>query len=254
VDGGSAQSPGGQPINSAPVPLKDNKYAFSFPLKPGETRFQIEYHLPYSGEFSWSPKPSVPVEHFVVVLPKSMSFTAKNAGQFSPMPDETGTNVQVSSAIKPGQDASFRIAGTGQIEEEQQADASQGGATGTQGEQRRGPGGGLGAPIEAPDPLTKYRWVILGVFAIVLTGGAVHIMGKTPRPAAAAPGVPPAVAQQTAGSSPASSNRLLDAMKEELFELELERQQGKLSEEEYKQAKAALDQTLQRALARSQKQ
>jgi hypothetical protein len=40
-------------------------------------------------------------------------------------------------------------------------------------------------------------------------------------------------------------------MKEELFELELERQQGKISEDEYKQAKAALDQTLQRALARS---
>ena len=136
IDGGSAQSPGGQPINSAPVPLKDNRYAFSFPLKPGETRFQLEYHLPYSGEFSWSPKPSLPMEHFVVVLPQSMSFEAKNAGQFSPMPDETGTNVQVSTALKPDQDASFRIAGTGQIQEEQQADASQGG---TAGQQQRGP-------------------------------------------------------------------------------------------------------------------
>jgi hypothetical protein len=243
IDGGSAQSPGGQPINSAPVPLKDNRYAFSFPLKPGETRFQLEYHLPYSGEFSWSPKPSLPMEHFVVVLPQSMSFEAKNAGQFSPMPDETGTNVQVSTALKPDQDASFRIAGTGQIQEEQQADASQGG---TAGQQQRGPGGGLGTPIGSPDPLTKYRWVVLGVFAIVLTGGAVHIIGKSPRPAtpAGAPVVPPSAATGT-------SNRLLDAMKDELFELELERQQGKISEDDYKQAKAALDQTLQRALARS---
>jgi hypothetical protein len=243
IDGGSAQSPGGQPINSAPVRLKDNQFAFSFPLKPGETRFQLEYHLPYSGEFSWSPRPSLPMEHFVVVLPQSMSFEAKNAGQFSPMPDETGTNVQVSTALKPGQDASFRIAGTGQIQEEQQADASQGGAT---GQQQRGPGGGLGTPIGSPDPLTKYRWVVLGVFAIVLTGGAVHIMGKSPRPATPADAsvVPPSAVTGT-------SNRLLDAMKEELFELELERQQGKISEDDYKQAKAALDQTLQRALARS---
>lgn len=244
IDGGSAQSPGGQPINSAPVPLKDNQYAFSFPLKPGETRFQLEYHLPYSGEFSWSPKPSLPMEHFVVVLPQSMSFQAKNAGQFSPMPDETGTNVQVSTALKPGQDASFRIAGTGQIQEEQQADASQGGAT---GQQQRGPGGGLGTPIGSPDPLTRYRWVVLGVFAIVLTGGAVHIMGKSPRAVSAAP----ADASPTPSPATPGSSRLLDAMKEELFELELERQQGKISEDEYKQAKAALDQTLQRALARS---
>jgi hypothetical protein len=84
------------------------------------------------------------------------------------------------------------------------------------------------------------------VFAIVLTGGAVHIMGKSPRPATPADAsvVPPSAVTGT-------SNRLLDAMKEELFELELERQQGKISEDDYKQAKAALDQTLQRALARS---
>ena len=39
-------------------------------------------------------------------------------------------------------------------------------------------------------------------------------------------------------------------MKEELFELEVERQQGKINEEEYAKAKAALDETMPRALAR----
>jgi hypothetical protein len=46
-------------------------------------------------------------------------------------------------------------------------------------------------------------------------------------------------------------NLLLAALKEELFELEIERQQGKLTPEEYSQAHAALSQTLQRALART---
>jgi hypothetical protein len=43
---------------------------------------------------------------------------------------------------------------------------------------------------------------------------------------------------------------LLEAMKEELFQLEIDLQQGKISPEEYAKAKAALDETIRRALAR----
>lgn len=41
-------------------------------------------------------------------------------------------------------------------------------------------------------------------------------------------------------------------MKEELFQLETERLQGKISEADYQTAKAALDLTLKRAIARQQ--
>jgi hypothetical protein len=43
---------------------------------------------------------------------------------------------------------------------------------------------------------------------------------------------------------------LLEAMKEELFQLEIDRQQDKVSPEEYAKAKSALDETIRRALAR----
>jgi hypothetical protein len=43
---------------------------------------------------------------------------------------------------------------------------------------------------------------------------------------------------------------LLEALKEEMFQLELERRQGKITPSEYEKAKAALDQTLDRALKR----
>ena len=40
----SAETAGGQPINSAPVPQKDkNRYAFIFPLRPGQTLFQVGF-------------------------------------------------------------------------------------------------------------------------------------------------------------------------------------------------------------------
>ena len=44
---------------------------------------------------------------------------------------------------------------------------------------------------------------------------------------------------------------LLEAMKEELFQLEIDRTQGKVTPQEYEKAKAALDETIRRALARA---
>lgn len=53
---------------------------------------------------------------------------------------------------------------------------------------------------------------------------------------------------------PAAASRpssvLLDALKEELFQLEVERRQGQISQPDYEKAKSALDQTLDRALKR----
>jgi hypothetical protein len=43
---------------------------------------------------------------------------------------------------------------------------------------------------------------------------------------------------------------LLEALKEELFQLEVEHKQGAISQQEYEKAKAALDQTLERAVKR----
>jgi hypothetical protein len=43
---------------------------------------------------------------------------------------------------------------------------------------------------------------------------------------------------------------LLDALKEEIFQLEVEHKQGRITQQEYEKAKAALDQTLERAVKR----
>jgi hypothetical protein len=82
-------------------------------------------------------------------------------------------------------------------------------------------------------------------------------MPATPPPlaTAAAPNIsaqPANGAQPTARpASLSSSSMLLEGLKEELFQLEVERQQGRISEAEYQQTKSALDQTLQRALQRA---
>jgi hypothetical protein len=158
----------------------------------------------------------------------------------------------IASSAAPGQKLSFDISGEGTLQNNQEA--STGGGTG----QAR-PGGGLGAPIEAPDPLDKYRWYILGGFGLVLVGGAFYIV-KRSRSVRVVGAEDPVAASAAAGSAAPSSSApaasghsgiLLQALKEELFQLELEHKQGKISDADYAKTKAALDQTLARALRRN---
>ena len=141
------------------------------------------------------------------------------------------------------------------------------------------PGGGLGPPIDAPDPLQKYRWWIIGGFVVALAGGAYYvttrqktalatagggevdyqvpepmrsrITSSTPRPAPTAPVQTQRLATDTATAVAAPRpSMLLEALKEELFQLEVEHKQGKITQQEYEKAKAALDGTLERAIKR----
>jgi hypothetical protein len=271
VDSAQAKGPGGQPIGIELSPASQkNHYAFSYPLRPGETQFQVSYHLPYSGEATLSPKPLAAVQHFVVMTPKSMKFAAKDPQRFQSMADAQ-SDVMVATNVKPGEELGFRIAGTGTFPTEDQQGAQGGGGQGggTMGGSQAAandnrPGGGLGAPIDAPDPLHEYRAYILGAFALVLVMGGAYVVSKSnarPQPATAATGVRAAASSGAIGdmgdyvepvATPRDRNaRLLEAMKEELFQLEIDRQQGKIAPDEYVKAKAALDETIKRALARS---
>ncbi len=264
VDQSMAMTAGGQPINSAPVPQKQkNRYAFVFPLRPGETQFQVSYHMPYSGEASFDPKTLYGAQHFVVVLPKSMQFSPATGAAFKAMQDprQADAVVQVASNTTAGQPLAFKISGTGTMSDEAEETKNQqaspvGGAqtSGAVAGRDSRPGGGLGPPIDAPDPLEKYRWYILGGFGVVLFAGAIYIATRSKTttipdygPTDAELGIPPAPKPKSADRSAL----LLEALKEEIFQLEVEHKQGRISQQEYEKAKAALDQTLERAVKRS---
>ena len=278
VSEGEAMTAGGQPVKSAPVPEGEkakNKYAFLFPLRPGETRFNVVYTLPYTGSINIDPKSVYPLEHFVAIAPKSIEFAAAKADTFknSPFPGQPDANVEVASNAPIGAQLSFKLTGEGMLAQPPDENGQGGQA---QGDNR--PGGGLGPPIDAPDPLQKYRWWILGGFAAALVIGGVVVASRQQAANRAAraqasglsamqddegfeiPTAPSRAKQvnhaadeafeerpQTASSR---TSKLLEGLKEELFELEVEHKQGRISQQEYEQTKAALDQTLQRALKR----
>ena len=282
----SAMTANGQPINSAPVPEDDKKtrYAFLFPLRPGTTQFQVAYQLPYTGAANIDPKSIYPLQHFVAILPKTIQFSAAPGTNYQPMndPQQPDANVQVSSASQAGQTLAFKISGEGTLQSRQEGAGAPSEAPSAQNDTR--PGGGLGPPIDAPDPLQKYRWYILGGLALALMIGGVFVASRQQAANRAARSSGKAVTNaeddedyQAAGnptgrdgrvkevrssdarqgdsrpqpSAPrAPSSMLLEGLKEELFQLEVEHKQGRISQQEYDKAKAAMDHTLERALKR----
>ena len=99
----------------------------------------------------------------------------------------------------------------------------------------------MAPPNEMPDPLRSGQWLFLGVLSLFLGAGAVFVFTSNQKLAPAAEG---------GGKSRDRNSNLMDAMKEEVFQLESDRLQAKISPEEYQSAKAALDKTLQRAVQR----
>jgi hypothetical protein len=256
---GSAMTENGQPLNSAPVQERDKtRYSFLFPLRPGTTQFQVAYQMPYTGSANIDPKPLYPLQHFVAILPKSIQFSAAIGASYKSMndPNQPDASVQVASGTTVGQALAFKISGEGTLQARSEGDGGQGEKASAQEDNR--PGGGLGPPIDAPDPLQKYRWYILGGFALTLVIGAVYVASRQQaanRAARLATTGPMEVSEddfEVALASPArrSSSMLLEGLKEELFQLEVDRKQGTISQQEYEKSRAALDYTLERALKR----
>lgn len=255
IDESQAQTSGGQAVNVSATPQADKgRYAFDFPLRPGQTQFQVTYHLNYSGKATVDPHLIYPLEHFVVLIPKSISFTPAQTGiyQTQTSPKQPDAIAAIVTNAKPGQKLSFDIAGEGVLPGQDQE------ASGSGGSSEPRPGGGLGTPIKAPDPLDKYRGYILATFGVMLAGGAAFIVirARSVKVIGATPEAPKPAGFRTSAMSPAvagasHSSMLLQGLKEELFQLELEHKQGQISDEDYAKTKAALDQTLTRAIKRS---
>lgn len=287
IAGVAAQRPTGLPTSVKLDPTGEKgHYAFDFPIQPDEgekdTLFQIEYTLPYSaGKYSFHPSESLHTQSVGILLPKSMNFSDASP-DFLPIPQDPGIQTFVAKNVAPGRALAFTVSGTGSMPREAQGGPQGPGAdqssTATPGTT---PGGGIGEPINTPDPLSKYKWWILGALALLLAAAVAFLLRKPPSVAgalgAAAPAYaaaagghgaphpatmptpafvnpslsPPSFASAPAATPAAKNAALLSVLKEELFSLESEKVSGTITVEEYAEVKPALEVVLKRALKRS---
>jgi hypothetical protein len=255
VDSVSGQRPGGlaTTVKLDPDGPKGH-YSFNFPIQPDDadkgTLFQIEYELPYSvGKFTFHPQVSLPARTVWVMMPKSMTFTAGTGSSFQSSPQDPAFLTYVARNALPGKALEFTVSGSGSLPRDDQSGQSGQPASGM-GSQEAGspgaqPGGGIGNPINTPDPLSKYKGWILGGLALLMVVTAAFLLRKPAAVAALDAGAAQAIAP------PADKNAaLLNVLKEELFALESEKIAGTLAPDEYAKVKAALETILKRALKR----
>lgn len=265
----SAQRPG---ASSLPTSVKldpdgpKGHYSFNFPIQPDSggkgTLFQVQYNLPYpSGKYDFQSHVTLPADTVWVVLPKSMTFTGGSGSGFETSPQDPSVQTFLARNVTPQKTLEFSVAGTGSFARDDQ-NGQGGGDTGGQGAAPGNqPGGGIGEPINTPDPLSKYKLWIIGGLALLLVVAAAFLLRK-PAAEVAATARESAKASSgvshvhsvpgAAGSSPAAKNSaLLNALKEELFALESEKIAGTLPASEYAEQKAALETVLKRALKNS---
>jgi hypothetical protein len=243
------------PLNSALVPAgKPGQFYFAYPIRPGETTFSVTYHLPYNGKMTLTPQTQYKLGEFGVAVPEAMNFKSTSPA-YQKTKQTAGVMGALALDVKPGDNLSYDVSGNGELPR-QQGDA-QPAPTGS----AAGPGGGIGTPEGTPDPLRHFRWYILGGLALIMVAAGVYIYMRPAKPEQAeagaqtsaaditrAPGTPP----RTLPQPPArAANVLLEAIKEELFRLEMELQQGKITQEEYDRGKSALNLLLGRELKRT---
>jgi hypothetical protein len=260
IQGTAAMGPGGMPVESTPVPLAGaGHYAFVFPVRPGESRFQVSYTLPYANKaLDWTQRESLPTENLVVLLPKTMQFRPDGT-DWQPVPANPDAQTFVRKGLAPGQPVQFSIAGAGQLPREAQASGGNNSGVATSGSMAADtrPGGGLGPPVDTPDPLNKYKGWLLGGLALLLLAGAIWLYGGG-RPAdkskalgtveeADEPG-----ATEGMDSNPGSSRRpgLRPLLEQALLALEREHALGAIPVLEYEESRLTLQRALHRALAR----
>jgi hypothetical protein len=259
LDAASASRPGGLATN---IKLKSGSqkghYIIDFPIQPSvgdkETLFRVSYHMSYAaGKYLFTLKEPMAADNVAVLLPKSMSLSSWSGAVFNQVEEDPGILTYIAKNAAAGKTIEFTISGSGEMPRENQGTSSQ--SSSSQSTTSGQPGGGLGTPINTPDPISKYKWWILGISVLILATVAAFLLRKP----AAATTQSSASASIPAGSGsnlPAAaaadrSNLLLNVLKEELFALESEKIRGAISAAEYAETKAALETVLKHTLKRN---
>ena len=304
LDSASATRPGGLGTTTRLIPLSaKNHYTFNVPIQPDqgakETLFEVQYHISYNGKYTFKPTFLMTADNFVVYVPKTMNFSGPSGADFQSTSDDARVTTNMVHNVRPGQAIAFTISGEGQMPRNQQAGMSPqammgggagGGASDTAATPTT-PGGGIGNPIGTPDPLTRYKWWILGGLTLLLVIAAIYLLRNrggaaevSPILASASgpdvegrplPSVPRSIAPVAdyapppprrapdpmssgshygppANSVPAGGKAaLLSILKDELFAIESEKLSGTLSPEEYAEVKTGLEAVLKRALKKT---
>jgi len=246
LKGVSATGSLGMDVPQASIDKGKGLYAIAYAFHPGETNIRLSYELPYPGNSASLKLPAVYAGmRMLLVAPPGVTLTGDGitaAGQ------EQGMNVYLHEAIVAKGALTVSISGVGSPQAAE--------AAGGQPPQQEGNSRTQGQQVDlAPPRIDDYKWPLLFGLVAIFALGAILLSRKqvVMVPAAdSTDAAPPKskkaakAAQQQAGVDAVkeSVNANLDSLKEEVFRLELRKQAGTISEEDYAREKSRVDNLL----------
>ena len=267
----AAAGPAGMPVVQLPIDKKNNRYSIAFAFRPGESSVRFSYELPYTGNAATVKIPTTyPGGRLLVAAPPSVQISGEG---LAPSGQEQGMNLYGRQDVPAGTVVAVNVSGTAPP-----PDANAGAEQGQSGQQGRdaqqGGGETSGVSIQqVPGRLNGYlpTWLLAGALAagfaflgfllwnkkvvtvtVPASDGAQDEATakpmKTKQSASSVVDKGPAKTPTNGASSlkdlDAVVGTSLDALKERLFRLELRRQAGTISDEEYTQERARAEKVL----------
>jgi hypothetical protein len=255
----SAVGSSGMPVVQQPIDKGKNEKAIVFPFRPGDSGVRIAYHLPYSGNQAQirfnSPYAA---DRLAIFAPPSVQVTANG---FSPAGQEQGFSVYMRETVAANTPISVSVSGTAPPPQQDSGASDSSNSGGAGGDDSQNPSvnsradSGTAAPVASvttlPARLDGLKWILVAGFAAVFVLGLLYLWrqpqtvtagasGETfdtagdltpaPRPRATAA---VAATATTAAGIEHEVRGSLDELKDTLFRLELRREAGTISEEDY---------------------
>jgi len=244
----AAAGPAGMPVVQAPIDKKKGRYAISYAFRPGQNTVRYSYEIPYPGDAATVKVPTVyPTARLLVVAPPSMQISGEglqSSGQ------EQGMSVYSRENLTPATVVAVNVSGTAPPLQAGAAAAD----SGSQGQDAQG-GAATVSVQQVPGRLDVLKWPLIGGFVVVFALGALLLTRKPVVAVVGGPAAQPlgARAANAANSGPVSAGMAqvdaavgtsLDALKDQIFRLELRHQAGTISEQEYAQERARAEKVL----------
>jgi hypothetical protein len=250
----------GMAINQASIDKGKGRFSIAYPFRPGQTNVRLSYELPYTNNSATLKlSATYPGAKLLVVVPPGITVTGNGlvaAGQ------EQGMMVFTHEPLLAKSILTVSLSG---IAVAPPAGAGQGQEAAQEGNSRQDQGPEV---ISAPSRLDDFKWYLFAGLAALFAMGALLLSRKQVVVAAgedadfAASPAKPSKSAQTSKAKKATPTAVpvppasvaaqvdqhvavtMDSLKEQIFRLELRRQAGTISEEEYAREKARFDKLL----------
>ena len=271
----------GMPVVQNPLDKGKNEKAIDYPFRPGDSTVRVAYRIPYPNNQAQlkfiSPYGA---DKLAVFAPPSVQVTGKG---FTPAGTTQGFSVYMRDTVAANTPIAVSVSGTAPPPQQDSGSSDSGGNAGAAGgddsqnpsvNSRADSGAATAvASLTTLSPrLDSLKWILVAGFAAIFVLGALYVWRQpqtvaagaaveavdvrapTPKatpapkqranPAPATPAAPGAASGVTTAGFDREVRGSLDQLKDTLFRLELRREAGTISEEDYARERERVQKTL----------